>query len=364
MSDLKRYLGFWPWPRVWTTESAADLASTVRVGGGVSLTRALTAAEAITFRQVAVEYAQGGFDAQLCADGLIAYREDALEQAISADWERAKVDITAGMPASSAAWERYISALGIMFLLVESELHLHGRGNQIYWVEPVGRSSTYRPGYASDGSLARNGYYGPITEMGLVREVGAKAIGARIDGTYQPDVVGAFNDAMPMLARAFADPPLWAFLDVHSNAWTTYKLGHFDASVMMAWSLIERDLVRRAQAIATATPVGGLMRHRPHDHGPNPMPANQENALRATLAAGESPMAGRLLGLLRGHGEAINNDLLAAKDARDRLAHGGASATPAEAVAGLRAVAAIAADHFGVQLNPSLHPNAHLGLTP
>jgi len=48
------------------------------------------------------------------------------------------------MEASGSAYRQYIPALNILFTLVKSELHSHGRNTQLYWSQPIGRTDMVR----------------------------------------------------------------------------------------------------------------------------------------------------------------------------------------------------------------------------
>jgi hypothetical protein len=361
------FVGFWPWSRVWATKEAGDLAATLpKSKGGVSLTRELTSDEALVFRQVAVGHDGGEFEAQLCADGLLTYRHKAREEQIAAEWELAKADITQGMPASGRAWPFYVGALNIVFVLLESELHntAQNRNHTIYWREPVARTDVVRVRYDDAGVFLGHGFYGPQTEMAIVRFHGPRSVGARVDGTYYPDLVGAFQDAMQIFDAAHADSALWSFLEVYASAWTLHAIEQTDAAVMLAWSLIERDMVQRLAALLPTIPVGNVLTQWPGSaNPPTALNPGAEADLRAKITAGESPMAGRMIGALTGNGQVVDAETMTIKQARDRLAHGGARASFGESKAGLVAANSIAQRAFGIRLSPHLMPNPHLGLT-
>jgi len=295
---------------------------------------------------------------------LITYRHAAREQAIFDEWERAKVDITAGMSASSETWDHYIQALNILFLLIESELHQHGRNSQIFWIEPVVRTEVVRVRCDESGDCIATSHYGPRGEMAHIRSPGAAAVGMLADGNYYQEVLDAFLATEVAFARAHASTDLWAFLDIYSSAWTLFQLGHLDAALMLAWSLIERDLVRQIQDLLAVTTPGTLKVQRPGTTTSVAMGAKEERKHRDSIAAGKSPMAGVLLGILTGNGVSPSPDLIAAKSARDRLAHAGAAPSTGEARSGLMVGREICQRVFGLALAARLHENPHLGLTP
>ncbi len=152
----KCYVGFWPWPRAWTTEEAYELARSLKKdGASIHLTESVTEAQAGIFRSVTHEYTTADFEAQLCADGLFLYRDNALENAIidAAEEDKNHPDPMMGgfdeiMKVSGQAYRHYIPALNIMFMLVESELHSHGRNTTLYWAQPIGRTDMVRVKYA------------------------------------------------------------------------------------------------------------------------------------------------------------------------------------------------------------------------
>lgn len=366
MGNRVNFVGFWPWPRAWATREAGALAESLPKKNGIFLTRELTPAEAGTFRTVAATYRGEEFEAHLAADGLLAYRHDRHEDAIEKNWEAVKDDITVAFHASTVAWNHYISALNILFLLLESGMHIGGRNHYLYWVEPVGRTRVVRVRYDPSGVAQSETSFGPVTEMNLVRLEGPASVGARVDGRFNPDPIAAFQSAMPIFHRAHAEAELWAFLDVFASAWTLRALGQFDSALALAWFLVERDLVQRVGALLAQLRVGvdTVMTVEGAAGTPRGLSPKEERGLRAKMAQGESPMAGKLLGVLAGHGQVADQDTTMAKAARDRLAHGGSRVSSREAEAALRACLQIASRVFQVKLAPRLNENPELGLTP
>lgn len=360
------FVGFWPWPRAWATREAAALAETLPKKNGVFLARELTPAEAGTFREVAVNHHGKEFEAHLAADGLLAYRHDRYEAAVEEGWERVQSAPALGFPASTAAWNHYTSALSILFLLLESGMHTEGRNNYLYWVEPVGRTRVVRVRYNPAGQPLSQTSFGPETEMNLARVDGPTSVDLPVGGRFSPDPVAAFQSAMPVFDRAHAEPRLWAFLDVFASAWTLRALGQFDSALTLAWFLVERDLVQRVGAVLAQLRVGvdTVMTVDGAEGTPRGLSAKEEHELRTKTAQGESPMAGKLLGVLAGHGQAADQDTKMAKTARDRLAHGGSRVTSREAEAALRGCLQIASRVFQVKLAPRLNENPEIGLTP
>ena len=96
------YVGFWPWPRVWGTNEAKELATALP--GSTHLETDLNAAQAGLFRSVAARYDGTGFDVQYCAVGLITYRHHGHEEAISQNWEEFRLDPTAPLVPHPVLW--------------------------------------------------------------------------------------------------------------------------------------------------------------------------------------------------------------------------------------------------------------------
>ena len=186
------YVGFWPWPRVWGTNEAKELATALP--GSTHLETDLNAAQAGLFRSVAARYDGTGFDVQYCADGLITYRHHGHEEAISQNWEEFRLDPTAPLSASEVAWAHYVQALNILFAVFESALHTNRNIDGLFWIEPVGRTDVVRIRYDEHGAALSDAAFGPRTEMGLQRRAGHESVGARIDGIYDPRVIAAFME--------------------------------------------------------------------------------------------------------------------------------------------------------------------------
>ncbi len=148
----KCYVGFWPWPRAWTTQDAYDLACSLKKGkASIHLAEAVNEEQASVFRVVTYEFISQDFELQICADGLFLYRDNHIEDSIleAAEKEKSSRDSMAGsidtsMSASSTAYRHYIPALNILFMLVESELHSNGRNITLYWAQPMGRTDMVR----------------------------------------------------------------------------------------------------------------------------------------------------------------------------------------------------------------------------
>ena len=313
------------------------------------------------FRFVAASYSGTSFEVQFCSDGLITYRHQAHEQAILENWEKAENDISMELTASSVAWPHYIQALNILFALLESALHTN-RNMQLYWIAPIARIDVVRLRYNAEGLATSTLAYGPRTEMALQRYSGAESVGARIDGFYHDDVIAAFCETSAVFERAHQDPHLWEFLNRFSTSWTSFHLGMYDSAVVLSWSLIERYLVKKVDALLAMVAEGSVMKQT--STGSSRMSRKEETDLRAKISQGESPMAGILLSVLHAHGERIFQEILATKLARDNIAHGGTSGGSAPAVSGLQACSLIAKETFNVVLNNQSNGNAHLGLTP
>jgi hypothetical protein len=359
-----QYVGFWPWPRSWCTDKAAALAAQLPQDAQFRLTRAPTSEEASVFNEVAYSYLGASFEAQLCADGLFSYRHPGHENSIAKEAAShgsndEDLNVTQEFQASAAGWNHYLGALNILLLLVQSDLQV-SHNHMPYWIESVSRPMMVR--YCCDSALnVRTNYFGPSTELSVLRKGGDLAIGARIDGHFDAKLVESFRAAMPLFEAAHNQQALWSFLYRYSAAWTAHISGHFDACLMLTWSLVERDLVSQVGDILLTT-VAGQVKSMDEHGALKTLDKNQEQRLRTAIQKAESPMAGKLIGILTAHGRAPTNEVLIAKAARDKLMHGGTSAQFPESEAALKACNAIAQRHH-VHLGPRLLANAHLALT-
>ena len=356
-------MGFWPWPRVWLSDSSVELSEQLeRTASKVHLAEPLAEQQAAVFREVARSFVGSEFEAHICADGLLAYRHFAHEEKIKEGWEQAKDDITIGLPASAEAWPFYVSALNILFMLLESELHSGGRNSYIYWIPIVTRTDIVRVRYDDQGKAFSTTWHGPETEMGLQRYGGATAVGARIDGHFHGEILDAFEASMSHLEAAHSDEELWAFLSSYSASWSSLHNGLRVAALADIWVLVERRLVELMAGLLASVPSGVLSRDS--SGTVKPLSAKAEKHLRAQIARGESPMAGRMIGVLEGHGVSLWPELPTVKAARDRLAHGAAPPTFSEVRDGLLLGRSIGRERFGLEIRAKLEGNPHLGLTP
>lgn len=367
----KCYVGFWPWPRAWTTKEAYDLAcSLIKDGASIHLAEPVTEEQAKVFREVSYEYIALDFELQICADGLFLYRDNALEDTIidAAEIDKKHPDPMLGgfdeiMKASGGAYRHYIPALNILFALVESELHSHGRNSTIYWAQPIGRTDMIRFKNAileSEKSSLTN--FGAVTEMQLQRFVGNISLGARIDGMFYKEVPAAFKDACEIFEKAYYDQEFWSFLEKYSNAWANLQTELYESSLALSWSIIERDLVGQITNLANNTQAGNLQKLDSHGSVVS-LSNNEENRIRNKLAQAESPMAGQIISILTAHQTPLHANLERVKDARNAHQHRGAQVDPERCRDALSICADICKREFNVELNCRLHKNAHLGIT-
>ena len=362
-ADRTSFVGFWPWPRVWLSATALSLAEGLkRSSSGIHLAEPLLESQASVFRQVVLSFAGTDFEAHLCADGLFAYRSISHEAAIASNWELAKDDITVSMSASGEAWTHYVSALNILFMLVESELHRGGRNTYVYWVPVVTRTDIVRVRYDGSGDALSTTWHGPETEMGMQRYTGQTAVGSRIDGQFHAEVLDAFDAAMATFEQAHCNSALWSYLSAYAEGWATFHNGLKNGALIQLWSLIERRLLEITSDLLATVPVGSLMRTT--KTGVSAMSTKDETRLRGDIAAGKSPMAGIMISVLDAHGMPTWTKLSSVKGARDRLAHGGDGPGIPEVIAALEIGRSICMEKFDVEIAAKLTGNPHFGLTP
>jgi len=367
----KCYVGFWPWPRVWTTLEAYQLANSLkRDNSDIHLKDSLSEDQAEVFRHVSYEYITRDIELQICADGLFLYRCNNIEKDIIKASEldvQVSDPMIAGFDAimkeSSKAYQHYIPALNIIFALVESELHSNGRNSQIYWSQPIGRTEMIRVNIAqseSENSSLTN--FGPVNEMQLQRFSGNLSIGARLDGHFHQEVVEAFKDACLIFEKAFFDSHLWSFLENYANAWSNFQTQLYESSLAISWSIIERDLVAQTSSLLNQLPAGAIYKL---DSNSNivPLPHREENRIRTKIAQGESPMVGILISILSGHHIPLSDHLQTVKQARNEHQHQGASVTAKHCREALMVCSEICKRKHSIELNCRLHANAHLGIT-
>lgn len=367
----KCYVGFWPWPRVWTTKEAYDLACSLKKDGdSINLAEPITEEQSKLFREVSFEYIAQDFELQICADGLFLYRDNAVEDAIiaAAEIDKNHPDPMLGgfdkiMKASGAAYRHYIPALNILFSLVESELHSHGRNSTIYWAQPIGRTDMIRvKNEQLDSVKSSLTNFGPVTEMQLQRFVGHISVGARIDGMFYQEVPAAFEDACKIFKKAYYDQEFWSFLEKYSNAWANYQTELYESSLAVSWSIIERDLVGQIMSLVNNTQACKLKKLDKHGSVVG-LSNKEETRIRNKLAQGESPMAGQIISILTAHQIPLHADLEQVKNARNAHQHRGAQVDPERCRDALNICSDICKREFNVELNCRLHKNAHLGIT-
>ncbi len=366
----KCFVGFWPWPRAWTTQEAFSVASSAKKDQwSIHLTEPVSEDQAKVFREVACEYVTAEFELQLCADGLFLYRDNAIEDAIieAAEKDKASPDPMMGgideiMSASGAAYRHYMPALNILFALVESELHCHGRNTYLYWAEPIGRTDMVRVKYAqspTEQSSLTN--FGEVNEMQIQRFGDERSIGARMDGVYYKEVPKAFMDACVTFKQAYGDNRLWSFLAQYSTAWSNLQTELYESSLSILWSLIERDLVDQASQLIAQLPAGSVQQVT--SSGIQTLSNRQESRIRAILAQGDSPMAGQLISILNAHQVSVHQYLDRVKNARNDFQHKGIPVPPDRCRDALSICSDIAQRNYSIELNCRLQANAHLGIT-
>ena len=364
----KAFVGFWPWPRAFATQEASNLAKGLRKLNNIYLNEALSDNQAKVFREVAAEYITHDFEIQLCADGLLLYRcNDIEDQIINAQNISARVDdigaINARQLASSNGYKHYIAALNILFLLLESELHNNGRNNFLYWIKPITRIDLIRQKYHQEGSPPSSiTVFGPQDEMLLQRFKCKRAIGARLDGMYQADLIPAFTDATLLFESAYRNHQLWDFLLVYSNAWTNLLIELEESSLTLSWSLIERDLLYQVSQLISRIAVGSLNKMTSAGNIVS-LNSNAENDIRTKIAAGESLMAGTMIGILQAYGITLSANLNSVKSARNAHQHSGATVTFIDCKLALEICNEICSRRFSLNLNNKLIPNPHLGIS-
>lgn len=367
--NRKCYVGFWPWPRAWTSVEAYQLAENLKEKGSIHLKRALTEKEAKVFREVRSEYIEPNFEFQLCADGLILYRHNSIENDISTTNNKlspttdlASNDFRQAMRASSAGYRHYIPAMNIFFMLLESEMHGHGRNNTLYWIKPITKNNMVR--VKNDLVADQNSSltsFGEVTEMHLQRFVGEVSVGARIDGMFHQDVIDAFNDACQIYSMVFNDSDLWNLMEKLSSSWVSMQTELFESSLALSWSIIERDLVSQLRTLLSSIPSGSLMKL--HNNVPTSMSSIEETGLRNKITAGDSPMAGKMISILNAHSISLHGKLNNVKQIRNNQQHSGASVTFNNCVDALEICIEVAKRVHNLELNFRLQPNAHLGIT-
>ena len=367
----KCYVGFWPWPRAWTTQEAYDVALTLKKDvASVHLMEPATQAQAEVFRSTIVEYIKPEFELQLCADGLMLYRDNLIEEKIleAAEIDKLSSDRMMGgfdaiMSASGAAYRHYIPALNVLFALVESELHRNGRNLVLYWAQPIGRTDMVRVKNAqSDSEQSSLTNFGAVNEMQIQRFADERSIGARVDGMYYKEVPGAFSDACEIFDKAYRDKQLWSFLVGYANAWTNMQTELHESSLALSWSLIERDLLEQTIDLLRALPEGGVWRLE-SDGTARTLTAREEERIRTRLDDGESPMAGVMIAILLAHEIPLHDNLGRVKDARNANQHSGTSVDYQLCRDALIICADICNRVFSVDLNRNIGRNPHLGIT-
>lgn len=367
----KCYVGFWPWPRAWTTEEAYNVACSLKKdNASIYLAEPVTEEQAEIFRAVSYEHIASEFELQLCADGLFLYRDNTLEDSIidAAKIDKQSADPMMGgfdviMRASSAAYRHYIPALNILFALVESELHSHGRNTTLYWSQPIGRTDMIRVKNAqSDTEISSLTNFGAVNEMQLQRFAGDLSVGARIDGMYYKEVPEAFKDACVLFEKAYNDKRLWSFLEQYANAWSNLQTELYESSLALSWSLIERDLVEQITNLFSRLSTGGVLQLS--DQGAVvPLSKKDEKRIRKKLKLGESPMAGQIVSILAAHQVSLHRHLERVKKVRNDHQHKGTPVDPECCRNALTICAEICKRVYFIELNCRLHSNAHLGIT-
>ena len=365
----KGFVGFWPWPRAFATLEAFTLAQGLKKKNHIHLAEALSISQTNVFSKVVATHTTDDFELELCADGLFLYRDNAIEEGII-EAQRSENEssdhlsnVNAVFSASGSGYRHYVPALNILFLLIESEMHSNGRNNYLYWVKPIARIDLVRQKYQQEGSAPSSiTSFGPIDEMLIQRFSCKDSIGARIDGIYHKDLVGAFNDASTIFEKVYYNSELWKFLLTYSNAWTNLLTELQDSSMTLSWSLIERDLQYQVSQLIPGIAVGSLQMLN-HNGTLRALSNSQETTIRNKISAGGSLMAGQMIGILEANGVQLHANLNTVKDARNNQQHQGIPVNYLNCQQSLEICKEICQRRFSIVLNNKLQPNPHLGIS-
>ena len=364
------FIGFYPWPRVWADKDTHAFAESLPRDSYGRLTRELTEDEQKVFSADVVDIDKTNFRLKLSADGLIIYQNKLIEKDIIEATKRVEGltpeqrIVTNDMYfASLSAYEHYLPALNIFFLIFESELHSNGRNSTIFFMTPIRKKDLLRikekRANSKPSSLTN---FGPYTEQQRQRFTGAISLNANLSGHYAPSLVPAFKTAALIFEKALNESQLWNFLEQYSQAWTSYQSEMYNSSLSVCWSLIERDLFEQTRDLLNSLQTGQV-KELDDQNTPQLMRPRQENRLRAKINNGDSPMAGRMINILQANGVTLHTSLDSVKTARNNFQHSGVNISRTENKDALLICRSICSSNFGIELNCNLHPNSHLGVT-